>query len=68
MEEPDGGADARITKRTQLCILVVDDAVPNLQVVGTMLQNEGYEVMPAVSGKQALERCECERLISSSWT
>ena len=37
-------------------ILVVDDVVQNLQVVGTMLRNEGYDVMPAGSGPQALER------------
>src|SRR5262249_11632109 len=37
-------------------ILVVDDVVQNLQVVGTMLRNEGYDVMPASSGPQALER------------
>ncbi|MBI3415191.1 MAG: hybrid sensor histidine kinase/response regulator [Verrucomicrobia bacterium] len=37
-------------------ILVVDDVVKNLQVVGTMLRNEGYDVMPAGSGAQALDR------------
>jgi two-component system, sensor histidine kinase and response regulator len=37
-------------------ILVVDDISKNLQVVGTMLRNEGYEVMPAGSGAQALDR------------
>ncbi len=36
--------------------MVVDDVVQNLQVVGTMLRNEGYDVMPAGSGAQALER------------
>jgi two-component system sensor histidine kinase/response regulator len=36
-------------------ILVVDDVTKNLQVVGTMLRNEGYEVMPATSGAEALE-------------
>ena len=35
-------------------ILVVDDVLQNLQVVGTMLRNEGYDVMPAGSGPQAL--------------
>jgi len=34
----------------------VDDVLQNLQVVGTMLRNEGYDVMPAGSGPQALER------------
>lgn len=37
-------------------VLVVDDVVQNLQVVGTMLRKEGYEVMPASNGLQALER------------
>ncbi|MEW6159198.1 MAG: response regulator, partial [Verrucomicrobiota bacterium] len=37
-------------------ILVVDDITKNLQVVGTVLRNEGYHVMPATSGPQALER------------
>jgi two-component system sensor histidine kinase/response regulator len=39
-------------------ILVVDDVVQNLQVVGTMLRHEGYEIMPASSGSQALERMQ----------
>jgi len=42
--------------RTKSRILVVDDVLQNLQVVGTMLRNEGYDVMPAGSGPQALER------------
>src|SRR5437879_1577935 len=36
-------------------VLVVDDVTRNLQVIGTMLRNEGYEVMPATSGAEALE-------------
>jgi two-component system, sensor histidine kinase and response regulator len=36
-------------------VLVVDDIPKNLQVVGTMLRNEGYAVMPATSGARALE-------------
>ena len=35
-------------------VLVVDDITKNLQVVGTMLRNEGYEVMPATSGAAGL--------------
>jgi CheY-like chemotaxis protein len=42
--------------QTKPRILVVDDVLQNLQVVGTMLRNEGYDVMPAGSGPQALER------------
>ena len=41
-------------------ILVVDDISKNLQVVGTMLRNEGYHVMPATSGVQALERAHAQ--------
>jgi two-component system sensor histidine kinase/response regulator len=36
-------------------ILVVDDITRNLQVVGTALRNQGYEVMPAASGAEALK-------------
>ena len=41
-------------------VLIVDDVAKNLQVVGTMLRNEGFEVMPATSGAQALERVRAE--------
>ncbi len=37
-------------------ILVVDDVLQNLQVVGAMLRAEGFDVMPAGGGAQALER------------
>ncbi|MES2595741.1 MAG: hybrid sensor histidine kinase/response regulator [Verrucomicrobiota bacterium] len=37
-------------------ILVVDDQMRNIQVVGTILTQEGYEVIPASSGPQALQR------------
>lgn len=37
-------------------VLVVDDQMKNIQVVGTMLTQEGYEVIPATSGAQALQR------------
>ena len=40
---------------TASCVLVVDDITKNLQVVGTMLRNAGYAVMPATSGAKALE-------------
>jgi signal transduction histidine kinase len=36
-------------------VLVVDDVPKNLQVVGTMLRNAGYAVLPATSGVEALE-------------
>ncbi len=41
-------------------VLVVDDITKNLQVVGTMLRNAGYEVMPTTSGAQALERVRAQ--------
>lgn len=37
-------------------VLVVDDQLHNVQVVGGMLTREGYEVIPATSGTQALQR------------
>ncbi|MEN3942219.1 response regulator [Prosthecobacter sp. SYSU 5D2] len=37
-------------------VLVVDDQMQNIQVVGTVLTREGYEVIPATSGVQALQR------------
>jgi two-component system sensor histidine kinase/response regulator len=40
---------------TGSCVLVVDDIPKNLQVVGTMLRNAGYAIMPATSGAKALE-------------
>lgn len=39
-------------------VLVVDDQPPNIQAVGALLVNAGYDVMPALSGEQALQRCE----------
>ncbi|MGK0188562.1 MAG: adenylate cyclase [Verrucomicrobiales bacterium] len=42
-------------------ILVVDDQEGNLQVVGTALSEEGYDVVLASSGEQALERIEARR-------
>lgn len=37
-------------------VLVVDDQIRNIQVVGTILTQEGFEVIPATSGAQALQR------------
>jgi len=45
-----------ISASTKTRVLVVDDITRNLQIVGTMLRNAGYEVMPTTSGAQALER------------
>jgi len=41
-------------------VLVVDDIARNLQVVGTLLRHEGYEVMPATSGADALEGVQAQ--------
>jgi two-component system, sensor histidine kinase and response regulator len=42
-------------------ILVVDDVPQNIQVVGTMLREAGYSIMPAVSGPAALQRVQKKR-------
>jgi signal transduction histidine kinase len=46
--DPNGGSAGS-------CVLVVDDIARNLQVVGTLLRNAGYAIMPATSGAKALE-------------
>ena len=42
-------------------ILVVDDVPKNIQVLGSVLRGEGYEVIPATSGEQALKAAETHR-------
>ncbi len=37
-------------------ILAVDDQEPNIRLVGTVLSAAGYDVIPALNGKQALAR------------
>ena len=37
-------------------VLVVDDQHTNIQAVGALLSRSGYDVMPATSGEQALQR------------
>ena len=44
-----------ILSPTRSRVLVVDDIPKNLQVVGAMLRSDGYELMAATSGAQALE-------------
>jgi two-component system, sensor histidine kinase and response regulator len=39
-------------------VLIVDDQPANLQLLGRMLSDAGYEVMPAASGEQALVRAQ----------
>jgi two-component system sensor histidine kinase/response regulator len=39
-------------------LLVVDDTLENLRLLGNMLGEEGYEVRPVSSGRQALQAVE----------
>lgn len=41
-------------------ILLVDDTLENLQVLGDMLRKHGYKVRPAPSGKIALQACAAQ--------
>lgn len=41
-------------------ILIVDDQPANLQVLGGILQNEGYKIRPALSGELALRAIEAQ--------
>jgi two-component system, sensor histidine kinase and response regulator len=41
-------------------ILVVDDCKTNIQVVGSLLSDAGYEIMPATSGSEALARLQVQ--------
>lgn len=43
-------------KPEEYLILIVDDVSQNLQLMGKMLEQEGYETTFATSGEQALER------------
>ena len=36
-------------------ILIVDDTIKNIQLLGNMLRNKGYNISVAASGKDALE-------------
>ena len=49
-------------------LLVVDDTLENLRLLGNMLGEEGYEVRPVSSGRQALQAIEHDPPISSCWT
>lgn len=41
-------------------ILIVDDTLENLQVLGDMLRRHGYKVRPVPSGKLALQACSAQ--------
>ncbi len=47
-----------LTQRSSLRILVVDDVLKNIQVIGTMLREQGYMVSIAQNGEEALRLCE----------
>ncbi len=47
-----------ISPSPESLILVVDDVQHNIQVVGTMLREAGYSIMPATSGAAALQRVQ----------
>jgi CheY-like chemotaxis protein len=41
-------------------ILAVDDSEVNLRLLGTLLQNEGHEIVSAFNGSEALEKLQAE--------
>ena len=42
-------------------ILVVDDEVESVKLIGLMLQRRGYEIIAARSGAQALEKAQADK-------
>lgn len=42
-------------------ILIVDDDIDSLKLIGLMLQRQGYEVLAANAGKPAIAKAEAER-------
>ena len=38
-------------------VAVVDDEQINVDVISAFLRDQGYDVLPALSGEQALELC-----------
>ncbi len=50
----------RLFQQKEGTILIVDDEVKNVQVVGTMLSAFGYDFMIAQDGEQALQRVESQ--------
>lgn len=47
--------------QTAPLVLVVDDQNANLQLIGEVLDHAGYQVMPALSGEQAIARASLRR-------
>jgi len=48
--------DTECTKKGM--ILIVDDVLKNIQLLGNILQNEGYEISFAINGEQAIDTVE----------
>ena len=42
-------------------VLVVDDVPKNIQILGSILRDEGYEISFALNGKDALKKVEASR-------
>jgi DNA-binding response OmpR family regulator len=53
--DPSGMIDGRGAGRARLRALVVDDEQPLVQIVSTYLEREGFEVLAAGDGEQAVE-------------
>lgn len=53
---PEQGAALTINGQASFRVLVVDDQVSNIQVVGSILGKLGYEIVPATDGETALKR------------
>jgi two-component system, sensor histidine kinase and response regulator len=50
-----------VTRTNAGCLLVVDNQESNIQIVGAALGKLGFEIMPASSGVQALQRLAVRR-------
>lgn len=48
--------DRDAVKTATECLLIIDDEQANIQVLGSMLGNAGFEILPATNGEQALRR------------
>ena len=42
-------------------VLIIDDDIDTLRLVGLMLQHQGYEITAASSGEQGVAKAESER-------
>ena len=48
-------------------ILIIDDDVDTLKLVGLMLQKQGYQIVAANNGSQGLEQAETENPDLTCW-